>query len=194
MALSEVGVPTIVASSIICLALGAGAGALVTYYIATEPKKEQTTEQQSPEGGGAQRGGMMPKGMPGGPGGGGRGRGGRGGANSKIQLTLLVVKLDQLTNKPLAITLTDEQCSKIREQLAGLKDKEELSEEDAKKRLDALLDAVKENKQTLAAAGYRWPGEGGGRGGPPGDVPPNPFTDEENSKHLKALQERVEKE
>ncbi len=78
--------------------------------------------------------------------------------NSKRQLATLVVKLDQLTEKPLAISLSNDQKKKVLEQLTGLEGLKELPEEDAKKRLEAILDVVKTQKDVLEAAGYRWPG------------------------------------
>jgi hypothetical protein len=109
-------------------------------------------------------------------------------------LARLVVKIDQLTQKPLHITLTTEQQAKIREQLQGLDDKAELSDEEAKKRLDAILEIVKGNKDTLEAAGYNWPGQmPGGRGGFGQPPAPNPFKEDANAKHLKSLQEQLAK-
>jgi hypothetical protein len=67
-----------------------------------------------------------------------------------------------------------------------------LKDDDAKARLDALLEVLKDQKKTLEAAGYRWPGEGGGFGGgnPP---PPNPFKDQNNHDHLNSLQAQLAK-
>jgi hypothetical protein len=125
--------------------------------------------------------------MPGGM----RGTGGRG-PSPKNQLASLVTKLDQLTGKPLGLNLTDEQRTKIREQIQGLGDAEDLSDEEAQKRLDALLKIVEGDKDTLEAAGYRWPGEqGGGRGAGPGDAPKNPFKEGASEKHLKDLQDHL---
>lgn len=105
-------------------------------------------------------------------------------AVSRARLVALVVKLDELTAKPLVLNLTDDQKKKIREQIDGLDAQPELSEEDAKKRLDAVLDAVQGEKETLAAAGYTWPGQSENR--LPADGP-NPFKDENTSKRLKSL-------
>jgi hypothetical protein len=107
-----------------------------------------------------------------------------------------VAKLDALTAKPLAVKLSAEDRDKVRRQLAGLAAKEELTEEEAKERLDALLAVLEKDKATLEAAGYRWPGGGGepGGGGPGGRRPPdNPFADPPNAGHLKALEERLGK-
>ena len=123
---------------------------------------------------------------------GGGGGGGRGGPSPKTQLATLVDKLDVLTSKPLAIELSPEKKTKVGELLKGLDQKAELTDEEAKEKLDSLLDQVKDQKSTLEAAGYRWPGEGGG-GGRGAAPPANPFKEEANSQHLKALQERLAK-
>jgi hypothetical protein len=107
------------------------------------------------------------------------------GANPKNQLASLVTKLDVLTKTPLSITLDNEQKSKVQAQLQGLDEMSELDPDEAKKRLDILLDLVKDQKPTLEAAGYRWPGSGGFGGLP--NTPPNPFQDAANGEHLKAL-------
>jgi hypothetical protein len=108
---------------------------------------------------------------------------------SKFYLVLLVNKLDEVTAKPSATALTDEQRTKLLAELQGIEDKEELTEEEAKKRLDTILEIVKDQKPALKAAGYVWPGE-------PMPWPreyPNPFMVKRNEKHLKSLRERLEK-
>jgi hypothetical protein len=145
------------------------------------------------------KGGMMGDmggkgGMMGGKGG-GMGKGGGGfGPTPKTQLAQLVAKLDVLTAKPLSIELTDDQRAKVREQIKGLASNEELSDDEATKRLNALLDVLKEQKVTLEAAGYRWPGEGGGGfGGFGTPQPANPFKEGKDAEHLKDLDERLAK-
>jgi hypothetical protein len=128
--------------------------------------------------GGAAKGGM------------GAGKGGRG-PNPKNQLAALVAKLDLVTGKPPAVQLNDDQKKKVQEQLKGLDAADELNEEDAKKRLDTLLDLLKDHRETLELVGYRWPAQGGPGGFQPPPEVPNPFKDEKNAKPLKALQERL---
>jgi hypothetical protein len=147
--------------------------------------------------GGGGRGGAG-GGAPGGARGGGGG-GGRGAPSPKAQLATLVSKLDVLTEKPLTVNLSAEQQKQVREQLTGLADADELSDDAAKEKLDKLLDVLKDQKDTFEAAGYRWPGAGNA-GGPPGgggpgggQQPANPFKGEENSKHLKQLTGRLGK-
>src|SRR5438046_2506304 len=122
MQLTRMKVPVIVASSIICFAAGAAAGLLTMMsfgFSLKEPEKDDT-----------------PRPMMGGPGGpmGGAPPGGRP-PTAKSQLASLVTKLDQLTRKPLTVSLNEEQRKKLREQLRGLDESEDLAEEDAKKRL-----------------------------------------------------------
>jgi hypothetical protein len=109
-----------------------------------------------------------------------------------MQLATLVTKFDELlTAKPPALNLSAEQKAKIGEQLKGLDEAEELKDEDAKKRLDAILEVVKDDKTKLEAAGYHWPGQGGEI--PSGEAPKNPFKDDATAKHLKSLQGQLTK-
>src|SRR5262245_46058942 len=102
-------------------------------------------------------------------------------AGPKMNLALLVAKLDQLTRKPAAVTLSDPKKKELLEQLKGLDELDQLSEADAKKRFDEVLKTVEENKDSLEAAGYRWPGS-----------PAQPSVDD-YGKHLKALREQLAK-
>jgi hypothetical protein len=175
------------------LGMGVALGVLAMAYYGYQLKQPETEAGASP-----------PSGM--GPGVGGppnmmamMGRGGMpGGAsgrpNSKTQLASLVAKLDVLTHAPLEVKLNPEQKKRMREQLDKLDEQENLSEDEAKAKLDVLLDILKDQRPTFEAAGYRWPGQGGGggRGGRPASAPANPFTDEQNSKHLKALKSQLD--
>jgi hypothetical protein len=207
-------VPGIALSMVGGLGLGLALGVIFMGMMGYEPKKADSEGAGAPPQGAPPPGVMMPAmgggggppggmagggrgGPPGGMAGGGRGgRGGGGGPNYKQQLTILVTKLDVLTEKPLTVKLSDEQRKEVKEQLKGLADAEELSEDDAKARFEKLHDALKDQTDTLEAAGYRWPGEGGGgrggRGGG-GEAPKNPFTAEPNNKHLKELTARIDK-
>ena len=162
------------------LLLGAGAIGLAGYRL-TPPK------DAAPPPAGGPTSMSMP--MPGGPG----GMGGLRGPSPKGQLAQLVSKLDVLTDKPLAVQLTTEQRKQIQEQLNGLADAKDLSDDEAKAKLDKILDVLKDQKDTMEKAGYRWPGGGGGGPPPGGSAPPNPFTTDANAGHLKSLSERLEK-
>ena len=115
-------------------------------------------------------------------------------ASSKVQLASLVGKIHLLTEKPLALKLSDEQRRKVWEQLAGLDRLEDLGEEDARKRHDALLGALKDDKDTLNAVNYRWSGPSGGPARPGGGTPPppNPFREGAAREQIQSLQKRLE--
>jgi hypothetical protein len=176
------------------LALGLGLGVLLMFafrYQFEEPQAPPSSPRV-PDIGVAGRG--PPGGEPQAPGGGRGGRGGRGGGgpNYKNQLALLVDKLDVLTEKPLTVRLDDEQRKQVKEQLKGLADADELSDDDAQKRVEELHKVLKDQESALEAAGYNWSGQGGGRGGGRGGAPEgNPFKTETNAKHLKSLSERL---
>jgi hypothetical protein len=198
MSAATMKVPAIVTSSVICLVLGAGAGILVMYGLGYHWEKQPDGSGDQPGGRAAPpMGGMagMPPGMPDMPamremmG----GRGGFGGPNPKNELAQLVNKLDRLTAKPLEVKLNDQQKKEVAKQLEGLGGTKELSNDEAQKRLTALLKVLKDHKATLEAAGYNWPGQGRGPGGRGGFGPPpaNPFAAGEAREHLKSLEKRV---
>lgn len=194
-------VPGIALSIVGSLGVGVALGIILMGMGFDLKKQEPQGGGEPPPGMGGPPGGMAPMGLammrgPGGPGGGG-------GPNYKIQLAVLINKLDVLTEKPLTVQLSDEQRKVVKEQLTGLADEEELSDDDAKAKFEKLQEVLKDQTPTLEAAGYRWPGAGGGRGGggfgggrggPGGaETPKNPFKTEQNEKHLKDLTDRLGK-
>lgn len=117
---------------------------------------------------------------------------GGGGPNPKAQLASLIGKLDVLTRQSLKVTLTAEQKTKVRDLIQKLDEQKELSDDEAEAKVKDLKQLLNEDqRKTLEAAGYRWPGEGGGRGGPP-TTPQNPFTEGENKEHLKSLRAQLQ--
>jgi hypothetical protein len=131
----------------------------------------------------------------GGPRGGGmRGGGGpRGGSgpNSKNQLASLITRLDLLTHERPAVKLDGEQKKKMREQILQLDEKEELSEEEAKKKLDAVMEILTDDqRKTLGEAGATGAGQRGGNRG--GEAPANPFLEGQANQHLKSLRGELE--
>lgn len=199
MALGQV--PATVSAGVICFALGLGLGAFGMFYLKFDPKKQAIGEGNMPKGetefvaGSREKGGgFMGAGKKGGgfPGGGGKmgggPRGGGTGGGSKVSLASLVATLDALTAKPLEIKLTDEQKTKLAQALKALDPDEDMSDEDATKKLNDVLKIVETNKETLEAAGFRWPGSP-----PPATRPTdgNPFGEGANKEHLKQLAERV---
>jgi hypothetical protein len=191
MGVAQAKVPLAVLCGIIGFALGGAAGVLgmTAFGYHWSPEKQ---EGGTPPGGG-------PPGMGGGPGGGGRPGGFPGGPgmpnipgfgqpDAKSQLAQLVVALDRLTGQPLTLTLSDAQKAKVLEQVKGLAKEKELSEEDAKKKLGELMTDLQGHAATLKAAGFD-PGQA-----PRPPVPvANPFTEEENKKHLEDLEKRLAK-
>ena len=183
-------VPAIIASSLICLVVGLGIGSLGMMYIGPiklptwlggPPEPVVAGDQQPPPGG--------PPWMLFGKGDKGDKKGGPNVPNAKTQLSNLVAKLDVLTNKPLTVVLDADEKKQVREQLKGV-EAMELTEDDARQRLDALLAALKEHKEALVLAGFAWPGEGIGAMREMA-VPPNPFMLTANGKHLQSLRERL---
>src|SRR5262245_52084480 len=180
-------VPAIIVCSLICLAVGVAGGVFgMTYFgYQTRPNDSPEAKVDLPGGGGkggGPPGGMMGGGAPGGPPGGMMGGGGmfggKGGGKgggfggglggggkgpiSKPQWPTLVSKIDLIAAKPIVLTLTGEQQTKILEHLKGLQELEELTEEDAKTRMDAILEIVGDQKVALEAVGFRAGGGGGG--------------------------------
>jgi hypothetical protein len=207
MALPGPKVPAVIATGILCLAVGAGLGILGMGRFGYHWKSEREAEAEEAQGGAPQggppgAGGMFGKdGGKGGKDGGKGGKGGKGGGGKgfgkapspKAELISLIDKLDVLTQKPLVVDLKGKEREKVREQLDALAKTEKLSNEDAQKHLDALLAALKDQRQTLEAAGYRWPGEAKAGSNFNPEMAPNPLTVEQPGVHLKALRERLEK-
>lgn len=207
MAFFKAKVPAAIAIGIICLLVGGGLGAAIMSYTLGDPKATAAAggggggdDTKADAKGGDAKGG---KGGPGGGGGGGKGGGGGGkggfggggkggggkgpsGPSSKTQLAQLVGKLDTLTNQSLHITLTPEQKKQAKEILADLTEKDAITEEEAKAKLDALVALLEPNKKTLVDAGFPAPPRGG-------DPPANPFKEGEGAERLKALRATLEK-
>jgi hypothetical protein len=186
----RIKLPAIVMSSLGFLAAGLGLGMLamaIMGYHYEDMSTQQMNAAEKSKGSGNMANMMKMKGGGKMPGGGGRG----GPPSSKTELAAFVGKLDLLTSKPLAIDLADDKKTKVAQVLQGLDKQDTLSEEDAKKKLDALEDQLKDYKDTFLAVGFRWPSESGSARPPA--TSPNPFKDEANSRHLKALQERLSK-
>jgi hypothetical protein len=198
-----VHVPAAAAAAVAAFAAGVGAGVILLSWFGYHWEKRESAPAEPGAISGDPMVVQVRGGGPfgGGQGGGrGRGRGGAGGAPSpKAQLASLVDKLNVLTGMKLAVELDAAKKKQVLEQLRGLAEQEELKDEEAKAKLDALLEVLKGDRDKFEAVGYRWPGEaapgggrGRGRGGPP-QAPPNPFKGGNNGEHLKALQLRLEK-
>ncbi len=190
-----------VIGTVVGFILGAllGAVGMATYGNTTKP----TGAEASSQAGGPAGAGEAPGGRAGPPGGRAGPRGGGAGSrgpSAKQRLASLVVKLDLLTDprKPLSLELTPEQKAAIREQLQGVADPEDLSNQEADKRLSAILGGVLgKDKPLLESTGFLWPGEGpeGPPQAPGAPRPPrNPFHDKATGQHLKSLEARLGKD
>jgi hypothetical protein len=195
MANSSGQLPVVVSTGFLCLALGVG----ITVVTMVSLGFRQADRQQTPEEIMAEarsymtkdadpRAAIMRENMQGKKGGTGGKKGGFG-PTSKAYLTMLVAKLDVLTAKPLSVELTDDQRAKVREQLKGLAGEDDLSEDDAKERLDKLLRILQPQKATLEEAGFLWPGGGFQL---PMNTADNPFKEGTHADHLKNLDKRLE--
>jgi hypothetical protein len=205
MSVTSARVPGAVVSGVICLLLGVAGGVVIASFTEFNLNKQAVANpgegaavNDAGKGGGPPGMGGMGGGKGGGRGGGkAGGKGGFGAPNPKAQLGQLVAKLDTLTKKPLAVELTPEQKKQAKEILAGIEAKDELTDDEAKDRLDAILKVVEGQRETLEAAGYRWPGQGGGGrpggGPPPPNPPPNPFKQGEPNQRLKSLEATLAK-
>ena len=193
MAVSGAKVPAVVASSIVFLLLGAGLGAVGMYYFADEVKsylKQKPTSEGAPVGAkdkDTMMALLMGKGGPG-------GKGGPKGGGPKGQLITLVTKVDLLTEKPLTIRLDQKQKDGLNEQLKALQGMEKVSDEEAGKILNALVEILKDHKDALVSVGFTWPGDQKGFGGKKegaGETSPNPFTEGPMLEHMDALRSRL---
>jgi hypothetical protein len=131
-----------------------------------------------------------PKVKGGGPGGGG------GGAPTSRQLLLnLVNALDTVVEKPVVVSLTADERAAILKELEGLDTGDDIKDEDAKAKLEAIQKLLEKDRKALETVGYRWATDGKvnfPKGGPPKDVP-NPFKEGTGAERLKSLKERLAK-
>jgi hypothetical protein len=210
MSVASAKVPVTIATGVICLAAGVGLGALGKQVydkyapIATTSNEVQAPENPTPPPGAQGMGAGMAGGR-GGPGGGGGGGGGRGGGGGnrgpspKAQLTELVKRLNLLVKQPLVIELTAEEQKELHKQVAELAELDKLTDDDAKKHLDALQKALGDKKSTLDSAaavfgrgGGGGGGGGGGAAGPPSPPDINPFkNNDDDKKIIKSLESKL---
>ena len=85
---------------------------------------------------------------------------------------------------PRKLSMNKEERQQVLRQVQDLGAVKTLSEDEAKKRLDVLLDVLKEHKDILVAADFPWPGSA---------RLANPFVEDESRAHLNALRARLEK-
>jgi hypothetical protein len=106
------------------------------------------------------------------------------------QLVTLVEKLDGLTLNHATLELTVPQSEKVLLQLQKLDEPPYMGDKIARELLDSVLDALKDQRQKLEAAGVKWPKA---IYDPNVAPPPNPFKEGEPAKHLKALRDHLAK-
>lgn len=138
----------------------------------------------------APAGGMGGGGMGGGMGGGARG------PNPKRDLTMLVRKLNLLTDD-ISLKLTPEQITALVKGLNGVDAAEKFTDDDAKKMYEELFAILSDDqKAKLDVIGLPFGrgagGGGGGMGGGQPDPDANPFQQENNLKALKSFRGRFE--
>jgi hypothetical protein len=194
----RLSLPAGVASTLAAFAFGVGAGAVGLTALGYRPPNplSASTDGAELKGPGGPGGGMAMPGMPGGGGKGGfgGGKGGFGGGakgkgkgpSPKTQLTTLVTKLEQLTDKNLTLTFSKDERQAILKNLEDLPKLETLEDDVAEERLKALLGVVEKQRDTLEAAGYRFPDPGALPMTPP--TPPNPFARGDDKERLERLQ------
>ena len=189
--------PAVVTGSFGGLAAGLALGILLMASFGYKPTREPGSSEGASGGPGqaakmAGPGAPFAKG-PGGPMPKGPGFGGPPPAPSpKIQLAALVTALDTVADKPVTITLTPEQKAVIVEKLNGLDQPAEISNDDAKARLDAIVKVMEKDQKTLETVGFRTAPPAKGDFSPPKESQ-NPFKDGPAADRLKSLLERLNK-
>lgn len=198
------------ASSFLGLLLGAAGALSACYLLGYEvvEKLELPTivrlSDEDPDQAGAENGGIDGPGPgeggrgAGGRGGGGRGsRGGSGGSGrqlpARLQLAMLVRKLELLTGD-IAITLTADQSRDMHALLKEIESAESLSDEQAQAGHDALLGLLDDSQQAKASAvslPFRRGGGGRGSAGSEGGSESTPFREGNGADSIQALLERL---
>ncbi len=233
----QFSIPTWLASGLACFLLGVGVSGGTLYQLGYHWEPQAPVIQQmggsAPSmsgmagGGGAGGGGMGGGGMGGGGmggggmGGGGMGGGGAGGGNrpavTPAAITSLIRKLD-LLERGVSIQLTAEQAAKFRHELESLEESNEISNETAELKVNALLAILTEEQRSVwDSVDPSRRGGAPGRGGSsstaatlqnlPAEITKsavayglsqqrpnpnaNPFKNEENEKLLKSVRDRL---
>ncbi|MCP4817278.1 MAG: hypothetical protein GY888_32585 [Planctomycetaceae bacterium] len=187
------------ASSFLGLLLGAAGALSACYLLGYEvvEKLELPTivrlSDEDPDQAGAENGGIDGPG----PGEGGRGGGGRGSRgrqlSARLQLAMLVRKLELLTGD-IAITLTVDQSRDMHALLKEIESAESLSDEQAQAGHDALLGLLDDSQQAKASAvslPFRRGGGGRGSAGSEDGSESTPFREGSGADSIQALLERL---
>src|SRR5262245_17499514 len=134
--------PAIIAGALSGLLVGTGIGIMLMVMLGYQLGRPNRLGGPVGMGKGAEQGMMIA--MPGM----GMGRGGMGGMGPSVQTHLanLVAKLDALTGKPLQLSLSEKERAAVREQLAGLADNDNLEDNEARRRLNVVLEILKDHR------------------------------------------------
>jgi hypothetical protein len=207
MSVLKAKVPLVLASSVICLGVGAAGGAAAMAFmdygkeLARQEQSSNSGAEQDPakKPGPAMKMGGPPMGMPmgGAPGmppmgkggaGGGKGMFGKG-PSAKDQLAALVQKLDLVVAQPVKLNLTLSQKTQLAQKLEGLDKLKELPDAEAEKRLTEVLEVLnKDQHDVLKAVGFRFPNEKFQKPAPS----QNPFAEEPVRQQLQKLQKQLD--
>jgi hypothetical protein len=114
------------------------------------------------------------------------GLGSRASLGPKAWLATLIFKLDLLDPDVLSNNLSVAQKAALARQLGELEQAPELTTEEAKRRLDELLESLQPQRPALEAAGFTWPGRAEVNATSPAELA-NPFRDKENAHHLESV-------
>jgi hypothetical protein len=177
----QLKVPAVALGVLAGLATGLGLGVLL--MVGLGYSWESSRPNPPPAEGGA-KGGPPPGFKLGPPG--GKKQGPKGPTPTQ-QLAELLSKLDMLTGEPPKVTLNPKQKKAILEKLDVVAKKKGFDDPDAISALSILLDNLKNDRATLEAVGFRWPGEFQGSEPPP-RPPEVPLVD---NPHLQALRKRL---
>ncbi|HEV3258678.1 MAG TPA: hypothetical protein VG013_17515 [Gemmataceae bacterium] len=188
---ARIRVPAAAAGFVGAVAAGFGLGVITMvacgYHWNVAPVTTPTSAGAGTPGGGMAGGGM---------GGGGTPRSAPAGRDraptARDQLVSLVDKLNLLL-LPLDLELTAKQKALIRQQLKSIPQSNQLSDDEAKAKLDVLHDTLKYKRGVLSLVGYDWTEPVGGKGGGKGEKPLNPFMRLPAETNLRSLQERLAK-
>jgi hypothetical protein len=194
--MSRMRIPTILAACLGALLLGAGLGIgnmmafgyrwerYAGFNMGVELDPDKSDVASPPEAGQRMLTEMM-KGRP------SNAPSGRGALGPKALLAALVFRLDQFTADQQSARFNDQQKAILTHQLKELRDAEALSQEEAQRRLDHMLNALGPYRAAMEQAGFPWPnGQTEGRPVPASLV--NPLKEAENARHLESILNRIQ--
>ena len=191
--LGKMKLPGVVTAAFGGVVAGLALGVLLMAGFGYKPRRDEPlpSDMSGPPGGvpkggiGMPKGGMPKGGMP-------KGNFGPPAQSSRDQLASLLTALDTVADRPVTVNLTTEEKAAIVKELRALSEADEVNNDDAKARLDAILKIVEKHQKTLETVGFRTgpPPKGGSSLAKDN---PNPFKNGPAADHLKSLVERLGK-